>query len=127
MPEINTPELHLIYKQIKTHPETWQQGTWAINFDLMRERGQEGVQEVNCGTACCIAGHAVARAGYEFVWPNHSAQTELAIDGDGNLRLIETLAAEILGLDENQADELFSAANELDEIRELIIEFTGED
>lgn len=123
---INKEELFSIYKQIKTEPQTWNQNVWAIDWDLGRERGQSIMGNV-CGTAYCFAGHAVVRAGYRIVWPNHSIQSELAEDDKGNVHEIETLAQNILGLDEDQAEELFGASNELEHIRVAIKEFTGED
>jgi len=46
LPTPNLPLLRKVLDHIDAHPEEWRQGGWAI--------------ETECGTACCIAGFAVA-------------------------------------------------------------------
>lgn len=51
----NWPLLTQVLQQIMKDPASWQQGTWATRFGP-------------CGTAYCVAGHAIALSGYEFVF-----------------------------------------------------------
>ena len=106
-----TPDLALaerVFVHIQAHPETWEQGAWAHKSD--------------CGTTHCFAGHAVALAyphavfhlatddddvpGEEYAW------NVTPLDGQ-QPRLIRDVAQELLGLNEGEADELFSATHGL--------------
>jgi hypothetical protein len=108
----NTAELVAIYQHVKAHPEEWNQQNYG--------RREE------CGTAYCVAGWALVRAGADLDWdePNEFGVQWLNL-ADG--RSPHHYAAEILGLDRAQADDLFSADNDLDEIRTIITEITGVD
>lgn len=123
--DVNTEELHLIYKQIKADPDTWWQQAWAKNFDKSRSVGHF-VPEGRCGTAYCFAGHVVVRAGYAIAW-NAYGSSDLAVGEDGTTYAINALAEDILGLEPDWADELFCASNDLEDIRRIITELTGED
>lgn len=116
----NTAELVAIYQHIKAHPEEWRQGWWG--------------RRTQCGTAFCFGGHAAVRAGAKLQWrPSIDADMAAveAIDfvttPDGGTELIDEFAARVLGLDDGDADLLFAAFNDLDDIRQLITEFTGVD
>lgn len=94
-------------------------------------------QRMACGSTYCIAGETVrrdaARGGCELVWTvDPGDETEwrelrAVIRPDGNRVLISTHAAGLLGLDATQASELFHAYNTLEDIRGLILRYTGVD
>ena len=113
----NTPELLAIYQHIKANPEEWDQRTYASH--------------TLCGTAFCFAGWAVVRAGGEAVrWYSYEPgreQADRATMPDGREVLIDDEAIAILGLDEDQAGELFFEENDLGDIRNAIAAITGVD
>lgn len=98
---VNIDLLNRIIDHIEQHPETWDQRAWA--------------QKTECGTAFCVAGHAV-----NFAYPDLVAQAV----GIGNLYLPDheswrKLGVEALELDFIVADILFSSDNTLDEIKAI--------
>lgn len=103
----NVAEMEAIIGYIEAHPEEWDQQLWATKLD--------------CGTAYCMAGHAVVRAGYSIRW-------EDSLDGrrvgntcvdpvNGQVWSIETLARSLLGLTPTEALYLFAASNDLDDLK----------
>lgn len=108
----NTAELVAIYQHIKAHPETWKQDVFAERTD--------------CGTAYCVAGWAVTRAGDEVVWPE-GARLAQFVAIDGGYESISKRAAHLLGLTEVEEDDLFDPINELDDLRAIIHAITGVD
>lgn len=121
----------------KPAPERkWYQASWRVR-NLADMLGifvdpNDGTQKVNCGTACCVAGHAVTIAG--AVWLDD--ETLLADDGDDRWSLqehtwveetedyvkgvdVSTRAERILGLTHDEARALFEGSNTVENIREV--------
>lgn len=121
----------------------WKQGVWA---DLtMSHTEREGlpvnltlgmVQEKNvCGTAFCMAGQAVAQAGYEFIGlgggvsVNNCIKVEPTDEFDdkgfrvmrevGEERSIEQVGAEVLGLDGDEKGWFFAGNNPIEYLKSL--------
>lgn len=113
----NTAELVAIYQHIVGNPKEWRQRWYAT--------------QTSCGTAYCVAGHAVVRAGYSPVFDGldyiGNDLVTFNAEKDGAIYDIERLATQLLGLTRFQADDLFRAHNSLNRIRELITEITGVD
>ncbi len=110
-------------KEVQGLPSEWDQGTWAAS----RTNLQPSAQSPSCGTACCIAGKAVARQGGVFLLEQPFAgATRLRADyaemPNGRRVMIETEAEEILGLTRVQADALFDADNTIASIRRIVQE-----
>lgn len=103
---MNLTEINDIITYIEDHPESWFQGEWARKFH----------NKTRCGTAYCIAGHAVHRAGYKICWNRGSHATECRRP-DGEFDTIQTAATEVLGLTFEQASRLFSGANDMDDLK----------
>lgn len=108
---VNVPLLRKTLEHITAHPEEWDQTAWA--------------EETACGTSFCLAGHVVHSQGHELLWRNVSDCCESCADApayanhcvvDERRRTIENVAMHELGLSEAQAQILFSANNELDEL-----------
>jgi hypothetical protein len=110
--EPNVAELVAIYQHIKAHPEEWNQFYYGCRTD--------------CGTAYCVAGWAAARAGYEMDWPDDVYLKRIATHVTAG-PLVDEVAQRILGLTDEQADDLFQEENDLDDIRAIITEITGVD
>ena len=129
MAEINTQMLHLVYKEIKTFPKAWNQNTWAVDFDKLADLpGIKEFKRNRCGTAYCFAGHAALLAGYEIAWDDFGESSSVTDKNErGHARSISEVAAEVLGLEESQRLDLFAGGNSLENIRQYIIDYTGED
>lgn len=104
---MNHQEIEDIITYIEDHPDEWHQLTWARKF---RNR--------SCGSAYCLAGHAVVRAGYKINWQRHSS-ADTCRDKDGTLHCIRDVAQEVLGLDEGQASWLFAGFNTIDDLKRI--------
>lgn len=73
--------LRAIWEEIKDDQSAWNQGLWVGSaadhegpfdpavIDFMRDNRQ---LPWDCGTACCLAGHAVMAKGYQFAHPQYS-------------------------------------------------------
>lgn len=104
-----------------------QQANWASVVNLYAD------DESSCGTAMCLAGFAAVRCGAEVPrpaldpngfwyvpnWWVNAATGALSDEDDPEAVHVSNFARIRLGLDWGQADELFSAANTLDQIRGL--------
>jgi hypothetical protein len=120
---INAPLLRQTLAHIEAHPETWEQAVYR------------------CSTGMCFAGWACALAGgkwvsdatdpaAEYLVPepaDHEGDisTFLRVDGTRGVRA-ERRAARLLGLTDEQADDLFSAGNNILDLREYVSELCGE-
>ena len=72
----------------------------------------------DCDTPGCIAGHAVLAHGYVFAPDPHGHMTRVR-HPCGGVRFIDLAAKDLLDLDREQADELFSADAEGDPVAVL--------
>jgi hypothetical protein len=110
-----TPNVALLRKtleHIENHPQEWNQGTW------------------HCGTIACFAGHAVIIDGGQFAddWRAPFVAERPDDPGDafrefgcgaGQIHIADR-ARHVLGLTQAEADDLFAAANTLDDLREQV-------
>lgn len=130
---VNTDLLRKTLAHIEAHPEAWEQSVWAV-------RGLDG-----CGTALCFAGHAVTLSGLELSWvdeyedgygndddeywtPARQVANNVRVDPDSRLHgySIRYAAADLLGLNDEQAYRLFEGNNTLAELRRIVGELTAE-
>lgn len=89
----------------------WNQHEWAT-----QERN--GV----CQTAYCIAGQAVAQAGIKIEYVlsyEHDGIKHMFAERTENGRWISDEAADILGLTEDEADDLFDGDNEFSDVKRV--------
>lgn len=106
---INTPLLTKVLNHITDHPEEHNQSCWA-------ERGLD----TPCGTAFCVAGHAVQFAGHQIDW--ESDEYADTVVGGGT---IERVAAQELGLSGQQANYLFHGGGRQRDLWRLASKITG--
>lgn len=85
-----------------------------------------------CGTAMCFAGHTAILAGGKPVFstaygidPGEELSFGTVRTADGGDRHVSTYAAELLGLDTVDADELFSGDNTLEDLEKLVADITA--
>jgi hypothetical protein len=104
---INVPLLRKILEHITAHPAEWNQQNWGLQTD--------------CGTAFCVAGHAVAMTGHTLVW---RGQMLVGVDDGRTAADIRRTAREELGLTGEQAGVLFESDNTLRELWEYASDFT---
>lgn len=113
----NLPLLRKILSHIDAHPDEWYQKFWA----------RRAVAESSCGTAFCIAGHAVVMAGGLPRWTGDQASNVTMPDGTS--ASINAAAAHLLGLKMEDADQLFHPSNlraDVQDIAEDIARRAGE-
>ncbi len=109
-------------KKKKGLPSEWDQGTWAAQ----RSNLPPSEQSPECGTACCLAGKAVARQGGVFLletpYFGANMRADYAVMPTGQKVMIETEAEAILGLTRPQSDALFDADNNLPAVKRIVQE-----
>lgn len=100
----NLEKLDEAIAYIEAHPEEHSQGSWFY-------RG-------SCGTTACLAGTVALQAGYVPDWSRDYVSAQFVIKG-AERRYTPLVAAEILGLEADDADALFLGANDLEEIKAI--------
>lgn len=88
---------------IEAHPAEHDQSWWG--------------EKTECGTTMCFAGHVVTQAGATLRFYGDNQSTNVCVDADGIERFIETYAQELLGIDFLEAEHLFFACDDLNELR----------
>lgn len=111
---VNVPLLEKVMAHIEAHPEEWNQDMWVTlpgseSAILAKLEGR-----TYCGTAYCFAGHVVHMAGYDFHDPEKGGHF---VTVDGGARLTSEVAACELGLDPEDATDLFWASNTLEDLQ----------
>ncbi len=95
----------------------------TLNMDSWAKSPLEGF---TCGTTMCLAGHTVVENGHPIAWFQEADGT-----WEGSMTTtgydIEGLAAELLGLDDDQLTELFyeTGAETVDELWLAVTKHTG--
>lgn len=111
---INAPLLRKVLHQIETEPGTWFQGAYR------------------CGTGMCFAGWAAQLAGGR--WASGDGEGLIAEEGEDSYTCADgtkivgahSRGMRVLGLDDDQADELFDGTNDLDAIRQTVTELIAQ-
>lgn len=111
MSRINVPLLRKTLEHITAHPTEWNQEYWGRTFNNERD-------EV-CGTAYCLAGHAVVMTGHTLTFSN-GGYSHFTDQGEE----IGEVAERELGLTYDEAYELFHDQNSLFDLWELAEQFT---
>ena len=114
MSTVNLDVLDAALAHIAAHPEQHDQRHWIV-------RGPD------CGTAMCLAGVVAWQAGWAPEWStgfsdnvNGNAWMDTAdVTRDGKIRLVSSLAAELLGIGWRDADRLFAPDNTLADLRRI--------
>jgi hypothetical protein len=98
-----------VMKQIEAEPERWNQGSYVstrkmneVGLDSARLLALEVVDLNECGTTACYAGWALHLTGFKVNLFNQVFNEDGERDGG-----VFDKAAEVLGLDHGQADEIF--------------------
>lgn len=87
----------------------------AIELDPTGHDQERWATQTECGTTMCIAGWACVKAGYTLDWESNyegDVWANTVTEDDGQRRGIGLKAIELLGLHDNDADDLFWADNE---------------
>jgi hypothetical protein len=99
-------EIQNIIDYIEAHPEEWDQTEWIAPTD--------------CGTAYCVAGHAIARSDrFTFIRRRSDGASYVRDNQTGANLPIFDVAQRLLGLTWYQADRLFDSANSLDDLKHI--------
>jgi hypothetical protein len=124
--EVTAPNAELAYRvldHIDAHPEQHNQAVFLRTPGGMADEVEAITPEVvaqHCGTTACFAGWAALLSGLEL--DRFSGD---AILPDGLTRDIELTARDLLNLTPPQSDELFYAAQHIDEVRATVAEIFG--
>lgn len=94
-------DLRNTLEYIKAHPREWDQSLWF------------------CGTTACLAGHLVARDGWEPVEDEDGDEGFHVANGD-RVGTVDTIACEISGILHPEGDVLWNGTNTLDMLDMLI-------
>jgi hypothetical protein len=109
----NVPLLRKTLEHIEAHPQEWDQVRWR------------------CESGMCFAGTAADLDGAQWLYGAgpmlRRREDDPADDRYAPDRLhVRTRAQHILGISEDQADDLFEATNTLDDLRRIVGELCGE-
>lgn len=108
----NLERINAAFAAIDASSKNWNQMAYAIR-DYDGDLPEVVVAPIpECGTALCVAGHAVVQAGYYIAFPALTAETTICVDATGQRYDISKLAEHLLGLNTRQAFELFSGNND---------------
>ena len=100
----NIPLLKQVLAHIEANPETWRQDSWR------------------CETGFCFAGWTAELTGAKWARPEKQLDPNV-LRGDGESEHVADYAQRVLGLEENEADLLFSMFRTLDDLRRMVAEF----
>lgn len=89
---VNVERLRKELEFVTSHQDEWDQGIYA--------------ERTACGTTACLAGNTVLHDGLRLNWIEHLSGCYIA-DALETGELIHSAAARILGLDDDQAEDLF--------------------
>jgi hypothetical protein len=116
------PNAELAYRvldAINANPAHFDMDTWVRVPHDAPTIGLAQLTSPECGTTACFAGWAIVLSGYEL-----TRDLEIVQAGRVVPEVLSRFAASLLGLNDEQADELFLAANE-DFHPELVAEIFG--
>lgn len=127
----NVPYLRKIVEWVETEAKRtedreWYQATWM-------SPGNEAQVDFSgqihfCDTACCVAGKVALLEGWRpqtYNGDNSSGFTGNVIKGDETMHT-SAVAQNALGLTQDQADDLFEATNDAEDIRAIAEKIAGE-
>ena len=103
-----------VMDHIDANTELHEQDTW--------------LHKTKCGTAGCYAGWTCLLAGDKPLWGGPDADLTFMVEASGEARpvRVDRRAQELLGLDDDAADDLFNPHNSRSELRQLVAEIFGE-
>lgn len=114
---INTELMQETLDYIAAHPDEHDQGDWG--------------EKTDCGTTRCMAGTAIhVTLGCKMLFSESDDGWGVAYsaqDAQGRHRYISELAQELLGVDDEQAEDLFYEACTLEDLYAYAEKFTGID
>ena len=134
---IKDPELlKLAVKAIEHDEKRWDQIYWGVGVATDEKIHGLTVVDVNhCGSTMCLAGHIVDQAGLPLLssggeWgiriTGRQVRTGWTLDEDGGSTTIMKRAKELLGLNDRQANLLFSwGGDSVEEFKQVITQVTG--
>jgi hypothetical protein len=97
---VDVPVLRKALEHITAHPEEWNQEEW--------------IRTDSCGTVCCLAGTVAMQAGYKpFFVSDFGSTAYMVTSPEGEGRFVRSAARELMNLDEENSQLLFSGGNSL--------------
>lgn len=105
---VNVELLRDVLTHITEHPEEHEQEHWAVRR--------------SCGTAMCVAGHAVVKVGRQLRWDDDDQTVTCSVVG--TTASISSVATDVLRLQSHDANRLFWGGNSLDDLWRIAGEIT---
>ena len=105
----------------------WYQGTWwEVEVDVAN--AQQDMNDPLCGTAMCFAGKVAYDAGWTPILSEQDGEYRYADEAtkNGVTQSISIVAQDLLGIDDEQASDLFSGSNNASRIRQIAEYIAGE-
>jgi hypothetical protein len=127
----NVEELKRVRTHIRRYPEKLNMTVWvSAHADFPEDAASSIPREIHnpCGTAACIAGRTVLLNGWTPIYqidPDMDGENNLFAEycqKDGEIREIEDLASELLGLNHSEADYLFFSGDHFAKALDELIE-----
>ena len=105
----------------------WNQGSWYVEDPAIIAAKQD-INDPVCGTAMCFAGKVAHDAGWIPIFDDSNGELRYASEATkgGKFAEIERIAIDELGIDIDQAEDLFSVYNDAERIRTIAEEIAGE-
>lgn len=122
MPFPNVPELRSLKRFLNDNQENVDQDTWG-------QRQTRQTQLAECGTVACAAGWTLIRNNVKLVWKQSEGRLSYREIMDAvydpkyrkyGIAGIPIAAADVLGLNDGEAQALFYGAKDLDDVNETI-------
>jgi hypothetical protein len=118
LPDFRNMSLSAYCDAADNRQDVWYQCEWVRDDRRITEAGVVSAHGHSCGTAACVAGHAVLMFGETGVSLDHSYGR--VVFPDGRLARISEYAGELLGLSAGQQRELFAGHNDADDLRSIL-------
>ena len=141
-PELNVELLKRVIKRIE-RDQNWDQQYWGTVTDQVANKLEVSTVEAFlgrrwlelkdsdvevCRTRFCVAGHTVLEAGDTMLLDMEELEANYCLSVEGNLQTINERARRLLGLTDDQADELFAphvGNDSLEAYKERVTRLTG--
>lgn len=133
---VNVELLDRVMEQIEKEPDRWNQSYWLMDYPRQRATDDDGSIIINCETAFCFAGWAATLEGGKWMTGGELLAEQADIDWGTSVytehyhgrNLVSAFdrAARLLGLTDDQADELFYSNNTIADLRQIVARFKAE-
>lgn len=98
----------------------------ASRDDVVITTGEATANVISCGTTACFAGWTVLLNPGDRLLVRPSGDADDVLTADGQFCSVQARAADLLGLNENEADAVFCDTSTLEDVAEALESITGQ-